>query len=83
MTNDENKMLNIYIRMLPPQQIWKNICLIYTNFDCSKDDEDKKEIREKLNDPNKGFTICFKNSKKQLRIEIMNFLIIKKLILKN
>ena len=34
-------------------------------FDCSKDDEDKNEIREKLNDPNKGFTICFKNKLKE------------------
>ena len=42
MTNDENKMLNIYIRMLPPQEIWKNICIIYTNFDCTKEDEEKK-----------------------------------------
>ena len=64
MTNDENKMLNIYIRMLPPQEIWKNICIIYTNFDCSKDDEDKKEIMDNLNDP-RGFTICFINKLKE------------------
>ena len=65
MTKDENKMLNIYIRMLPPQEIWKNICIIYTNFDCSKDDEEKKEIMDKLNEPNKGFTICFINKLKE------------------
>ena len=65
MTNDENKMLNIYIRMLPPQEIWKNICIIYTNFDCSKDEEDKKEIMDDLNDPNEGFTICFINELKE------------------
>ena len=65
MTNDENKMLNIYIRMLPPQEIWKNICIIYTNFDCSKDDEDKKEIMDNLNDPRRGFTICFINKLKE------------------
>ena len=65
MTNDENKMLNIYIRMLPPQEIWKNICIIYTNFDCSKDEEDKKEIMDNLNDPKRGFTICFMNKLKQ------------------
>ena len=65
MTNDENKMLNIYIRMLPPQEIWKNICIIYTNFDCSKDDEEKKEIIDNLNNPREGFTICFINKLKQ------------------
>lgn len=65
MTQDENKMLKIYIRMLPPQEIWKNICIIYTNFDCSKEKEDKKEIMDKLNDPKKGFTICFINKLKE------------------
>lgn len=65
MTNDENKMLNIYIRMLPPQEIWKNICIIYTNFDCTKEDEEKKEIMENLNNPKEGFTICFINKLKQ------------------
>ena len=66
MTNDENKMLNIYIRMLPPQEIWKNICIIYTNFDCSKGDEEKKEIMDNLNDPTrKGFTICLINKLKE------------------
>ena len=65
MTNDENKMLNIYIRMLPPQEIWKNICIIYSNFDCSKDEEDKKEIKEKLNNPTQGFTSCFMKKLKE------------------
>ena len=66
MTNDENKMLNIYNRMLPPQEIWKNICIIYTNFDFSKGDEEKKEIMDNLNDPTrKGFTICLINKLKE------------------
>lgn len=56
MSNDGNKMLNIFIRMLPPE-MWKNIYIIYTNFDCSKKDKDKKEIMDNLNDSNKGFTI--------------------------
>ena len=56
MTNEVNKMLNIYIRMLPPE-FSKNIYIIYTNFDCSKKDKDKKEIMDNLNDSNKGFTI--------------------------
>ena len=43
-TNDENKMLNIYIRMLPPQQIWKNICLIYTNLIAQKMMKTKKKL---------------------------------------
>ena len=65
MTKDENKMLKIYIRMLPPQEIWNNICIIYTNFDCSKKEEDKKEIMDDLNDPKEGFTICFINKLKE------------------
>lgn len=71
MTNDENKMLNIYIRMLPPQEIWKNICIIYSNFDCSKDEEEKKEIIDKLNNPNGGFTYCFTEKLKEA-IELRN-----------